>query len=1812
MSAKKGHQAVARASPDTEALLSSADEDEDDNNSKMSIPLHPSESLPPQRAVRRGSWLTEVRTEQRKYTPGDLSLGSTSDSNKPTNLYAASGTPSEAAMTISERHEDCYASLGELCKIAMTSGNYHQHLTEEFDKYCLWAGNVGAAHCGKTYRLSLDYRLREASFYRDQVLKLMDTLRRQTTKAIQILKGDRIPFDALSSDSDSNDGGLSEHGLEAQTTEKEEDSPWEVSSDSETEADAIAQSSDKKHTAPASEKTATMRPPEQPPVQARGRTELQQLVDSIRLLVTCLYKLPLRRPAPVDRLNDKSAEEVSHFQHFDVAYVLDKFPDERLSPIVKLRLGKMITRRRQLLIYRQKHKAGLRTNIRSKSHVVASTFKLQDTASIGNDSKVFGELDTQIAHETHNRPESSWWTFPTRASKLRMEGSTLLDTTPLFAPSIAESESTQSRTSLAGSERTREIGIEVPPRPTSSQNGVHLTRFECAYCSLTPYIRSDRSWKKHVLNDIQPYVCTYPDCNLPDHIFEDQDKWYSHELQYHRVEFFCNTAGHQVHMEQTSFEIHLKDDHCIDLQSSPELLQIFRRPSQCPGGICNLCYQRTKNMKTHISRHLQQLSLFAIPRADYSAGDEKLDNDSNLPQDNAQGSRSQDAKETFSEDSSTSSNDFEDEDRTSKDDPENYSEDQVDQAKVPATLDMVWDFATGNAQWPQRLAETVQRLPEAFEEYAQLWEPVQVDYLPPGSVVTLSHEIKSFVERKEVLEYTAPLLYANFATLSNILKIFYHQNPALRILRVRDILLVLASAMKSEPKNVLLLADANFWTLTVLRHLIVFSRLFEQVLHAFVDTSWETSRLTLLAHSRKLENGLISFVAARSDAHGIDANGQLQVARSPWTHEYEKTNLFFAVLHLFDIPSITLKEDIVRNWTIWTQDAALQDPKTYHRRLDQEHSTCLHRSDFSTEEAYKAWSIRESADPARLVVSLLLPDKKREYASKSWFDDQGEDTRQENDRPYVFIPVYPREQYRIVMEQALWHDIKTYDIKTYPYDQSRLSHKPRTEFTGNPLLSKASSQLLKELGTRWHIPHASRCILFLNVIRQIHNGIDQDILEAAFEFFKESCFPELGSQETDKSTYHNSVIAQWPIIDLELYREVLEDVHDKLMMLLFHGMTTCYTAGPLPISRILYTLREHIYTDDDLLETATYRRRGTAEMRYILRRKAIDAYRLMYTDIISRPGNDESQLHKVAQLGDSILAIVENTQSLYTEVLVVMDVNVSAIFIEDVFPSYARDVKRLISEVGKMSQAQEYAIDNGVIFDLCRTLVEMRRVYDEVGPQAGDDGPILELPAETLLEKFVLHWLEEASEALFNIASSISKDDFTIVGTELSYRRQSMSIIEMFDALRKCVDRLVELRWKNKLQYAEFMTIMSKGINRCVTKYAQVLWQMFTAAMGDSLIEVDFDATAEKQGDTSQIAAYTPLAMLNDLENAISRCVTLKTKMQVDAWAQILQENAKTKALHKVAIHIVKAEGLLELRSGSMCPYVLLSDEQQNILAKSRIALDSLDPHWNSEMDYNTNGPEKIQATIWNWSPADDLPYVAYLTIEASDFTRRDPRQLWLDMKPQGQLLLNISAEEVREDLYRTHPARRYYLIGSAIPDPEKVAIALDPLFQKFSKHLGTLEAILTEPGLLSVLKDVWKDILMMIESLLLPTLYRRTTQQQPLEQEQLLFEYFQTIGKNMGMQDSFTRKILKCYQSLMALCKANPVATCVRQEEAWQQRFRPMLGNINTPQTEEDEEVFVQPRDDTVLKILRMRPEEDVQDYVDARVKEKGALLAS
>lgn len=386
-------------------------------------------------------------------------------------------------MAIAQSHARCteaFASLQHAVQISSLDGGQGLvDIADEFDKYRLWAGNVGAGNEGYKYELSLDYRLRAASFYRDQVLKVLDILLRHARKAVQLLEDGKSLFEDLSSESEGETNIYLPPGAKSSVL-MEEDSPWEISSDSEDglSPDPLSHHHTVKAIPKKSSKIGT---------SSKAQDGLQKVLESIQRTVTALYRLPIRRPAPMDRLRSQNTDATSCYQHFDVMYVSDKF--RNLDEQATMRLGKMITRRRQLLMYRKSHQNSLETKTlpaQERSNLVPSG----DPSALG---KQVQTTAPKIILESPSLVESEQTTLRTKATTLRTGRLPNELAENLFALSVAESEM-QSRTSVAASEPTRNIRVEVPPRPRD-RHGHGMTRFQCNYCQLTPLIHSNHAWK---------------------------------------------------------------------------------------------------------------------------------------------------------------------------------------------------------------------------------------------------------------------------------------------------------------------------------------------------------------------------------------------------------------------------------------------------------------------------------------------------------------------------------------------------------------------------------------------------------------------------------------------------------------------------------------------------------------------------------------------------------------------------------------------------------------------------------------------------------------------------------------------------------------------------------------------------------------------------------------------------------------------------------------------------------------------------------------------------------------------------------------------------------------------------------------------------------------------------------------------------------------------------------------------------------------------------------------------------------------------
>jgi hypothetical protein len=230
--------------------------------------------------------------------------------------------------------QNCLKRLGHIITSHQLDEYKSQVLPElwsdELGRLRVWTANLGAHQTGQS---SLDYRLREASHLKSQILRVLGRLQR----TIQDLES--LP--------------------------QEPDALEEFSSESEDSED-------------------------------EGQTFIQKIYHSLHDTINILFEnaMSIRRPAQHDRIIGVKRSETASFEQWDRQHVADKFP--QLQHDIRDRLGLAISQRRATLKYRERHHLKLAQGLdsvedTSLSETVATklimsraeddNFELQSTAS---------------------------------------------------------------------------------------------------------------------------------------------------------------------------------------------------------------------------------------------------------------------------------------------------------------------------------------------------------------------------------------------------------------------------------------------------------------------------------------------------------------------------------------------------------------------------------------------------------------------------------------------------------------------------------------------------------------------------------------------------------------------------------------------------------------------------------------------------------------------------------------------------------------------------------------------------------------------------------------------------------------------------------------------------------------------------------------------------------------------------------------------------------------------------------------------------------------------------------------------------------------------------------------------------------------------------------------------------------------------------------------------------------------------------------------------------------------------------------------
>ncbi|KAI9817254.1 MAG: hypothetical protein M1827_001367 [Pycnora praestabilis] len=1110
---------------------------------------------------------------------------------------------------------------------------------------------------------------------------------------------------------------------------------------------------------------------------------------------------------------------------------------------------------------------------------------------------------------------------------------------------------------------------------------------------------------------------------------------------------------------------------------------------------------------------------------------------------------------------------------------------------------------------------------------------------PHGFMSELEKRLTGVLMGKEKSpEYSDSVVKRSFAAFYNAFVEPSFKKRMEKDRRVEDLVLIFYSNATKELQKGKMSGD-DAWKLMVDRHVALFVRLISSTLK---DHDWVRDRPDLTTRLSTLETKLLAHdqdLAAQSQRNGGAGGSTIEVI-VPLTYEVKDMPQVQVVARAFGLTNTQVQSDINKNRPVWTEKGALEDLKTYQKYLNLNTRQTLRSDDFDYEEGYEAWRRAEGPDLSQMMLTIMqsnpelakstpggsipplnapfngLSDRDSGYSDTSRkmsdhsengssyvidshidlstldFNDDIPEPSVEAATAFTFIPPDPRSHYRLILKQLLTHDLQ--DNEQQPSEAT--SNTPSIK-----LLSKQSTELLIEICLRWRIPSFSRMVLFLDVIKEKYadQEIDLDTLDAAFIFAKEPP-PESKRMSTLPMTASLFDRSKWTVADYALNTQILSSLHEALLRDLYNALQHCYESKPPNIGPLMYILENHIYEDPLFNKSPKDSALFTQQLQIGLAQKAEDLYQDFLQKEVPQPEESWEFFH-IIQLGKAVLKLSERIQKRYKKNPEIMGASPLMILVETLLPMYAEDARDMAGRVLQLAQerGEEVAIQDG--FDLYKEMVGIRQIHTDALPTVP-----FAFHIEDLLADFVWRWIRMTDEKIVDwVEQAIRHDQFSVRTEQdgqlaTTDQRHSVSVIDIFRSFNQAIDQIVQLNWDDDLQYAKFMTALSRSVGMGIARYCEIVEQKFSREMDRLTPEQEAAANQTRQERWMQLAKdawsnkdkiepfhFFPesFVKLNNIEYATYQLDNLEHSVNVDACAEVIQKHAppimqrQRKANNYVfTIKIVEAEDLKACdMNGLSDPYVVLGDEYQKRLAKTRIIYGNLNPRWDETVDITTQGPLNIIATVWDWDTLGDHDCVGRTSIklDPSHFSDYMPREYWLDLDTQGRLLLRVSMEGERDDIqfyfgkafrnlkrterdmtrkitdklsaYIHHCLSRsalrsllsrgismssvssYFTRNRQLQAPLQaltqfdIANALKPLFAYFDANFFIMKQTLTDSAMVMVMTRLWKEVLVTVEGLLVPPLSDKTSQQRQLTQQeldvvfkwlQLLFEFFNAVDE--------------------------------------------------------------------------------------------------
>ncbi|KAF5622972.1 meiosis-specific serine threonine kinase mek1 [Fusarium sp. NRRL 52700] len=215
---------------------------------------------------------------------------------------------------------------------------------------------------------------------------------------------------------------------------------------------------------------------------------------------------------------------------------------------------------------------------------------------------------------------------------------------------VSHTRSTISRISTAYN--IDETASHLPPAPVLDRGQLEA---RCPYCHIVcPAKEFQHSrWRKHIIQDLQPYMCTWDDCPDADTMYGTRSAWLSHEAQVHRRVFRC--VNHpELFLSRDSFRNHLLSSHQDLGEGQIEAMMDFGQASHSENRVsCPFCLSEgpvLRGLPNHMAYHQERLACFSATRQSL---DQETGLSSDTDSDKAQGDSDPDPLELLESEASS-------------------------------------------------------------------------------------------------------------------------------------------------------------------------------------------------------------------------------------------------------------------------------------------------------------------------------------------------------------------------------------------------------------------------------------------------------------------------------------------------------------------------------------------------------------------------------------------------------------------------------------------------------------------------------------------------------------------------------------------------------------------------------------------------------------------------------------------------------------------------------------------------------------------------------------------------------------------------------------------------------------------------------------------------------------------------------------------------------------------------------------------------------------------------------------------------------